>query len=108
MNATSVLAKGNIDEIMEREHGVVDYLLIESVGVLSAHRGRGLGGRLLRTALRAADALSVPTILYTESRENERMYERFGFRTVKVWELDAEGTPTTQMMYLMLRECTAK
>lgn len=44
LNATSVLTKGNIDEIMEREHGIVDYLLIESVGVLSAHRGRGLGG----------------------------------------------------------------
>jgi len=80
-----------------------DYVYIQTVGVLGDHRGKGIGGKLLRTALGVADSLKVPTCLETESKENESLYKHLGFDTAETLEMEAEGTPTKQTMWFMVR-----
>jgi len=80
-----------------------NYVYIQMIGVLSSHQGKGLGGKLLRAILNAADSVNVSLYLETESKENESLYQHFGFYTAEVLELTADGTPTKQPMYLMIR-----
>lgn len=103
LDSMKVLSKRSRDELVKRELNVSDFLIIQTLGVLSTHHGKGLGGKLLRAGLSVADTLKIPTFLYTESKKNESMYHHFGFVTVEVIELTADGTPTKQPIYLMLR-----
>lgn len=82
------------------------YLYIQQVGVLSSYQGKGLGGKLLRAVLSAADNLGAHVYLETESAENESLYKRFQFQTVEVIELRVKGDTSgdaAQPMYLMVR-----
>lgn len=80
-----------------------NYIYIESVGVLSEHRGKGFGGKLIRTICELADSHSIPLYLETNTKKNESLYHHFGFQTVEIVELEAEGTPTKLKMWLMVR-----
>jgi len=55
---------------------LVDVLVLSPLGVLPAHQGRGLGTRLIRAALDAADARGVPLVFLEGS---PTYYARRGF-----------------------------
>ena len=79
------------------------YVYLLALGVRTAHQGKGLGGSLLRALLDDCDRRSLSIYLETETEENVRMYERFGFEVVKQIELENLRVP----MWEMLREpCT--
>ncbi|UNT01162.1 ribosomal protein S18-alanine N-acetyltransferase [Streptomyces tubbatahanensis] len=55
---------------------------IQTIGILAAHRGTGLGSRLLRALLRAATDFACAEVLLEVRVDNapaQRLYERFGF-----------------------------
>ncbi|WP_369208436.1 ribosomal protein S18-alanine N-acetyltransferase [Streptomyces sp. PU-14G] len=55
---------------------------IQTIGILAAHRGTGLGSRLLRALLRAATDFECAEVLLEVRVDNapaQRLYERFGF-----------------------------
>lgn len=67
--------------------------------------GRGMVKMLLMIN-KVADMLNVPIYLETESKQNESMYQHFGYDTVEVLRLCAKGdeSPTVVLpMYLMKR-----
>ncbi|NSC23405.1 ribosomal-protein-alanine N-acetyltransferase [Streptomyces albus subsp. chlorinus] len=60
---------------------------IQTIGVLPAHRGTGLGSRLLRALLRAATDFECREVLLEVRVDNapaQRLYERFGFVPIGV------------------------
>jgi GNAT superfamily N-acetyltransferase len=65
----------------ERGYGFVDETTPElSMSLLPAHRGRGLGTRLLRTLLSAAEArFAAVSLSVSQSNPARRLYEREGF-----------------------------
>ncbi len=65
-------------------------------------RGRGVGGELLRCALRFADAKNFPlTRLWTFDRLQaaRRLYEREGFRLIRSWPGDQWGTRVIEQVF---------
>jgi GNAT superfamily N-acetyltransferase len=63
-----------VDEQGDGEIGIVD------VSLLPAHRGRGIGSRLLAPVLERADALGRPVAIHVERlNPARRLYERLGF-----------------------------
>ena len=60
---------------------------IQTIGVLPAHRGTGLGSRLLSELLSAATAFGCAEVLLEVRVDNapaQRLYERFGFDPIGV------------------------
>lgn len=74
------------------------YVYLELLGVRTAHRRKGLGGSLLRAVMADCDARGLPMYLETETRENVRMYEHFGFRLIKEITLEKLGLPMWEMV----------
>lgn len=74
------------------------YLLI--IGVAREHQGEGFGGRLLRAIIAESEQEGRPLYLETETEDNVRLYERFGFRVLKKRTLPGLELP----MWEMLRE----
>jgi GNAT superfamily N-acetyltransferase len=74
------------------------YIYLLLLGVKTAHRGKGLGGLLLRALMADCDAQGLPIYLETETEENVRMYEHFGFRLIKKVTLDKLGLPMWEMV----------
>jgi len=98
----------SMDVLSKRRHILMkdtnkNYIYIQTIGVPSEHQGKGIGGKLMRAVISVADSLGVPLYLYTESKENESLYQHFGFHTAETLELEAEGTPMKQMIWLMIR-----
>ena len=64
---------------------------IDWFGVIRSHRGRGIGGALLRRAFSFLAARGVTTVLVSVDAENETgatgVYERAGMRVVARWDL---------------------
>ena len=72
---------------------------IDWFGVIRSHRGRGIGGSLLRRAFSFLAARGVTTVLVSVDAENETgatgVYERAGMRVVARWDLwERDGPPT--------------
>lgn len=76
-------------ELLRRAHlgGAHCYLL--AVGVAPAVQGQGIGGALLRSALRIADTRGVACYLETASPRNVGLYEHLGFRVQRTLQPDA-------------------
>jgi len=72
------------------------YLLL--LGVRKAHRGRGLGGVLLRALIEDCERQGLPIYLETETEENVRLYERFGFELIRRVDLARLHLPMWEMM----------
>jgi ribosomal protein S18 acetylase RimI-like enzyme len=53
------------------------------VGVLPSHQGKGIGTALLNRFCKEVDASLAPAYLETDTDENVRFYERFGFQVVE-------------------------
>merc|ERR1712232_1133042 len=83
-----------------------DHIYLKMVGVRGDCQGKGIGGRMFRPLFSAADSLGVPVYLETESEENEKCYQHYGFRTEEtiVVAVDGDTSPDAKFkMYLMLR-----
>jgi ribosomal protein S18 acetylase RimI-like enzyme len=74
------------------------YLYILMVGVTPTHQGKGLGSSLLRALMADCDEQGLPIYLETETQENVRMYDRYGFELVKQVTLEKLGLPMWEMM----------
>lgn len=60
-----------------------DQIRLVDVALLSEHRGRGLGGALLRELLAEGDARGLPVTIHVEYNNPAlRLYRRLGFRHV--------------------------
>jgi len=76
------------------------FTYLQIIGVGSQHQGKGFGGRLLRAIIAESERNGHHLYLETETEENVRLYERFGFRVVKklmlpglelpMWEMERE------------------
>ena len=73
------------------------YLYLQVLGVARAQQGRGLGGRLLRALIERSEGEHLPLYLETEDERNVRLYEKFGFQTLKVLRLPLLGLPSWEM-----------
>ena len=77
---------------------------------LAAHpkmRGKGYGGRLLRSICRIGDFYKKCVYLETESLNNEALYQKYGFQTIEIVTLcENQKEKETQpfIMYCMLRK----
>lgn len=74
------------------------YIYLLLLGVRSAEQGKGYGGKLLRALIERADAEGLPIYLETETEDNVRLYEHFGFDVVQQITLDGLGVPMWEMM----------
>ncbi len=54
-------------------------------------QGKGLGGALLRSRLRAADRQGLPCYLETAKESNVSLYQRFGFEVLRHPKLGKDG-----------------
>lgn len=88
--------------------GVKRYVYLQTIGVASAHqKGKGYGSKLLRLLNQTADSLGVAVYLETESKENEGLYQHFGYQTLETMELSVKGDTSDDAvltMYLMRRD----
>lgn len=102
MDKLSKRMKAHMNESNERRR----YIYIQTVGVLTAYHGKGIGGKLMRTISQVADTLDSYLYLETESLENKSFYQHFGFYTAETLDLSVEGDTSdhkTLTMYLMIR-----
>lgn len=74
------------------------YTYLQVIGVAPQARGRGWGGKLLRALIRQSEQLGRDIYLETETEPNVRMYERFGFRTLKATSLPVVNLPMWEMV----------
>ena len=66
--------------LLEDAHFTGPHSYVVAVGVAPSEQGKGVGGALLRSALRAAAAQGVPCYLETASPKGVAIYEHLGFR----------------------------
>jgi ribosomal protein S18 acetylase RimI-like enzyme len=59
------------------------YIYLQIIGVAQAFQGQGHGRRLIRALIQESQQSGLPIYLETETEENVRMYERFGFRVIQ-------------------------
>ena len=81
------------------------YVYLMIIGVVRAHQGEGVGGRLLRAIASECDAQGLPLYLETETENNVPFYEKHGFEVLKrvmlpeldipMWEMVREPLPVT-------------
>ncbi len=95
---------GQIFKPLDQDHksnfGNRDYLFISILGVAQEHQGKGHEGRLLRTFIDKSNRAGIPLYLETETEENVRYYEGFGFKVLKKITLPIVDHP----MWEMIRE----
>jgi len=83
------------------------WIHLQTIGVHRLHQGKGVGGKLLRSLIAAADASQAAIYLETESAENEALYKYFGFRTLEKFKLFVPGDKSEDSHFscwLMVRD----
>jgi GNAT superfamily N-acetyltransferase len=87
----------NLLEVLDDHHPKEACWYLAFMGVEPAAQGRGIGGQLLTAVLTQADRDGIPAYLEASSPENQRLYQRHGFRTVR--ELAVADSPTIYAMW---------
>ena len=103
LQAMSILTKKRVEHMQD----TMRWLYLRTIGVRTEHHGNGYGKQLLQTVFKIAGSLNVPLYLETESKENEAMYQHFGFRTLEVIDMCVPGDESSDAhfdMYLMRRD----
>jgi len=72
------------------------YLLI--IGVASKFQGQGFGEKLLRSLIEKSERVGIALYLETETEDNVKMYEIFGFKLVKQITLPGINLPMWEMV----------
>lgn len=85
-------------EGIDRHRPKGDFWYLHFVGVRSAHRGKGWGGRIIREGLARADAQGLPSWLETATPENVPLYQRLGFVIQREWDVPRGGPHFWGMM----------
>lgn len=67
-------------QLLHATHYPGPHYYVLAVGVAPAEQGKGVGGTLLRSALRLAAERGVPSYLETASPRNVELYRHLGFR----------------------------
>lgn len=78
-------------QLLHDAHFTGAHCYVLAVGVAPSEQGKGVGGVLLRSALRTAAERGVPCYLETASPKNVALYEHLGFRVQRV--LAPKGLP---------------
>lgn len=86
------------------KHGPGAHYYIAMMMVNPAFQGKGLCGKLMRAACRAADAEGLPSYLETGGERNVSVYKRFGYRVVEKTSAYVEGESSYDEIYLMYRD----
>jgi ribosomal protein S18 acetylase RimI-like enzyme len=74
------------------------YIYLQVIGVAPTFQGQGFGGTLLRALIERSEGAGMPLYLETETEDNVRMYERFGFQVVKEIVLPIVDLPMWEMV----------
>jgi GNAT superfamily N-acetyltransferase len=76
-----------------------DFVYLQIIGVATAMQGHGFGGTILRALVGECEQAGRPLYLETETEDNVRFYERFGFVVQRQIILPVVDLP----MWLMVR-----
>jgi ribosomal protein S18 acetylase RimI-like enzyme len=79
--------------VIERAHPEYPHFLVWMFAVSPEHQRRGLGGRLMREALAAADSVDVPAYLYTGNPDNLPYYRSHGYEVLSE-AMTVRGAPS--------------
>ena len=85
-------------EAMAREHPKEAHMYLFTIGTRKAARGQGLGKKLIRPVLDAADRTSLPCYLENSNPANTGFYVSHGFERMKLFELGS-GSPPMEAMW---------
>ncbi|MFX1498759.1 MAG: GNAT family N-acetyltransferase [Promethearchaeota archaeon] len=82
----------------KRNLNIEPYIYLNVIGVSQKFQGKGLGSKLLKFLIEKADAERKSIYLETESEENVRWYEKFGFKVIKKFTLPDLNLPMWEMV----------
>ena len=74
-----------------------DFLYLLIVGVATEYQGKGFGRKLIDAAIEKSEREGLYLYLETETEENVKMYEHFGFRLLKKLILPVVDLPMWEM-----------
>jgi ribosomal protein S18 acetylase RimI-like enzyme len=77
-----------------------DFLYLQVIGVAGEFQGKGFGKLVLQALIEKSEEEKIPIYLETETENNVRWYERFGFSVIKKIILPEIDLP----MWEMIRE----
>jgi ribosomal protein S18 acetylase RimI-like enzyme len=82
-----------------REHMVGStYLYLQVIGVATKLQGKGFGRKLIGAAIEKSEREGLQLYLETETEENVKMYEYFGFKMIKKITLPMVDLPMWEMV----------
>jgi len=84
-------------QLVDDNHPVDACWYLAFMGVDPSAQGQGIGTRLLAAVLTQADRDQMPDYLEASSPENQRLYERHGFQTLR--ELTVADSPAIYAMW---------
>ena len=76
----------------------VSFLYLFIIGVATEFQGQGFGGTLLRALIDNCDKSGIHIYLETEIEQNVKLYEKFGFSTIKKITLPIVNHPMWEMV----------
>jgi len=85
-------------QIVQSNHPQEPHYYLFAVGVVPAHQGEGLGGRIIRSGLERADRDGASAYLENSKPRNTPLYERLGFRPVDLLDLPSGAPPLLGML----------
>lgn len=74
------------------------FIYLQIIGVAPEHQGKGYGKDLLRAVIEDSEDAGLPVYLETETEDNVKMYERFGFRLIRLINIPAVNLPLWGMV----------
>ena len=74
------------------------FIYLQAIGVATKFQGQGFGGKLLRALIEKGEQDRVPIYLETETENNVKMYEKFGFKLIKKINLPIINVPLWEMI----------
>lgn len=86
-----------LSKLLDEHHPPGSYYFLQFTGVEPQSQGRGIGSALLAHVLECCDREGAPAYLDATSPDNERLYERHGFRASG--EYAPEGGPPLWPMW---------
>ena len=74
------------------------YIYLQIIGVASKFQGQGFGGKLIRALIERSEQHGKYIYLETETEDNVKLYERFGFKVIKKVSLVGINLPMWEMV----------
>ena len=93
-------------EVMDANHPHEPHMYLFTIGTRKAARGQGLGKKLIRPVLDAADRTALPCYLENSNPANTGFYMSHGFERLKLFEL-GPGSPPMEAMWREPRQQTS-